>query len=137
QYPGRKYIGICAPGRRLKAALIRVYTAFLSAAQALYETKKYGTPADPWMTLVGYFNSMRELGGMRRLVDDDVSTRLRKLDRRGLAKRLLSGTDFLQELTSRVGSTHIPLILDRLESPFDLCKQDHRRELGREMPLGG
>ncbi len=24
------------------------------------------------MTLVGYFNSMRELGGMRRLVDDDV-----------------------------------------------------------------
>ena len=26
------------------------------------------------MTLVGYFNSMRELGGMRRLVDDDVRT---------------------------------------------------------------
>ena len=40
------------------------------------------------MTLVGYFNSMRELGGMRRLVDDDVDTRLRKMDQRGLARRL-------------------------------------------------
>ena len=24
------------------------------------------------MTLVGYFNSLRELGGMRRLVEDEV-----------------------------------------------------------------
>ena len=80
--PGRKYIGICAPGRRLKAALIRVYVAFLSAGQALYEKIRPGTPI-PWMTLVGYFNSMRELGGMRRLVDDDVRTRLRKMERPG------------------------------------------------------
>ena len=29
------------------------------------------------MTLVGYFNSMRELGGMRRVVEDAVRTRLR------------------------------------------------------------
>ena len=79
--PGRKYIGICAPGRRLKAALIRVYVAFLSAGQVLFE--KYGLDADPWMTLVGYFNSLRELGGMRRLVDDDVRTRLRKMDGSG------------------------------------------------------
>ena len=62
EHPGRRYIGICAPGRRLKAALIRVYTAFLCSAQALYE--KHGTAIDPWLSLVGYFNSMRELGGM-------------------------------------------------------------------------
>ena len=35
EHPGRVYIGICATGRRLKAALIRVYTAFLCSAQAL------------------------------------------------------------------------------------------------------
>jgi ATP-dependent helicase YprA (DUF1998 family) len=28
------------------------------------------------MTLVGYFNSLRELGGMRRLVEDEVRTRV-------------------------------------------------------------
>ena len=35
----------------------------LGTLVGLYETKKYGTAADPWMTLVGYFNSMRELVG--------------------------------------------------------------------------
>ena len=89
ELPGRRYIGICAPGRRLKVALIRVYVALLSAAQTLYEKKGYGKDVDPWMTLIGYFNSMRELGGMRRLVDDDVRTRLRKMDQRGLARRFL------------------------------------------------
>ena len=28
------------------------------------------------MTLLGYFNSLRELGGSRRIVEDEVSTRL-------------------------------------------------------------
>ena len=115
--PGRKYIGVCAPGRRLKAALIRVYIAFLSAGQVLFE--KYGLDADPWMTLVGYFNSLRELGGMKRLVDDDVRTRLRKMADRGLANRTLYTPDTVKELTSRLGSTAIPETLDLLESRFD------------------
>ena len=71
--PGRRYIGICAPGKSRPAVLIRVYVALLAAAQDLYE--QHGAAADPWMTLVGYFNSLRELGGMRRLVEDDVDTR--------------------------------------------------------------
>src|SRR4051812_33103050 len=115
--PGRKYIGVCAPGRRLKAALIRVYVAFLSAGQVLFE--RYGLAADPWMTLVGYFNSLRELGGMKRLVDDDVRTRLGKMQDRGLAKRKLFTPDTVKELTSRLGSTAIPETLDLLEGRFD------------------
>ena len=114
EHPGRLYLGICAPGRRLKATMIRVYLATLSAAQALYE--KYGKVADPWMTLVGYFNSLRELGGTRRLVEDDIRTRLKRMSERGLKNRLLRNFD---ELTSRKDSTDIPLILDRLETPFD------------------
>ena len=122
---GRRYLGICAPGRRLKAALIRVYVAYLCSAQSLYE--KYGKQIDPWMTLVGYFNSMRELGGMRRLVDDDVFSRCRKQDRRGLAKRFFSG-EYLAELTSRMRSEDIPQILDRLESGFDPELEEKRKE---------
>lgn len=122
---GRRYLGICATGRRLKAALIRVYVALLSSAQALYEL--HGKQVDPWMTLVGYFNSMRELGGMRRLVDDDVFSLCRKQDRRGLAKRFLTG-DYLAELTSRMRSEDIPQILDRLEAGFDPVMEERRRE---------
>ncbi len=127
--PGRKYIGICAPGRRLKLALIRVYVAFLSAGQVLFE--KYGEAADPWMTLVGYFNSLRELGGMRRLVDDDVRTRLGKMADRGLAKRIIYSPDSVKELTSRLGSTAIPEILDRVENMFDPLEEAKRKEAAK------
>ncbi|MEO6326744.1 MAG: DISARM system helicase DrmA [Thermoanaerobaculia bacterium] len=124
--PGRLYIGICAPGRRLKAALIRVYVAFLCAAQSLYEQEQ--SRIDPWMTLVGYFNSMRELGGMRRLVDDDVTTRAKKMDRRGLAKRYLVPNQSIGELTSRIRSEEIPRVLDRLEVAFDPASEKKRKE---------
>ncbi len=30
-------------------------------------------PADPYMTMLGYFNSLRELGGTRRLIEDEVT----------------------------------------------------------------
>lgn len=122
EYPGRRYVGICAPGKRVKAAMIRVYTAALAAAQRLYED--YGDRADPWMTLLGYFNSLRELGGMRRLVEDDVRQRLRGMDVRGLGRR---NTPFLKELTSRIDARDIPDLLDDLEIPFSRARDAERR----------
>ena len=124
EHSGRLYLGICAPGRRLKAALIRVYLVALSAAQQLMDD---GYDADPWMTLVGYFNSLRELGGMRRLVDDDVTTRLPKMDKRGLAKRYLS-PNRIEELTSRKSSTDIPKILDALEQKFEVLSAESKKD---------
>ena len=86
------------------------------------------------MTLVGYFNSLRELGGMKRLVDDDVRTRLRKMADRGLAKRTLYTPDSVKELTSRLGSAAIPETLDLLETVFDpviWSREAARRRVGR------
>jgi Helicase conserved C-terminal domain len=111
--PGRRYLGVLAHGRRFKEVLIRVYVAALGAAQALYE--RHGAAADPWMTLVGYFGSIRELAGMRRLIDDDIATRLARMDRRGLARR---GRPTMQELTSRRSSEDIPDLLERIGMPF-------------------
>lgn len=129
--PGRRYIGICAPGTRLKTVLIRVYVAYMAAAQQLYE-RYGGQPVDPYMTLVGYFNSMRELGGMRRAVDDAVRTRLRKTDERGLAKRFIEHWN-VEELTSRKNAGDIPLILDQLELPFPA--QAGQKAAGPKDPL--
>ena len=126
QYPGRRYLGICALGRRYPVAIIRVYTALMGAAQALYE--KYDNLADPWMTLAGYFNSIRELAGTRRLVEDDIRSRLRDADERGLAKRRIRS---VEELTSRKSGTDIPGILERLETVFDKA-QDAQRDADRK-----
>lgn len=71
--PGRLYLGVAAPGRPLKTILLRSYVALQAAAQKQYEPGgAEDQPADAYMTLAGYFNSLRELGGMRRLVEDDV-----------------------------------------------------------------
>jgi hypothetical protein len=122
--PGRRYLGICAPGRRMKAALIRVYTAMLAAAQRLYED--YGALADPWMTTVGYFSSLRELGGTRRLVEDDIRSALRRTDRRGLAQRFRLN---VEELTSRRSSVEIPDLLDLMGVRFDPVKDEENDRL--------
>src|SRR5260221_14003406 len=114
EYPGRSYLGLCAFGRRYPVAIIRVYVALMAAAQQLYD--RYDNLADPWMTLAGYFNSIRELAGTRRLVEDDIRARLRDADQRGLAKRLVR---VVEELTSRKAGTDIPRILERLEAKFD------------------
>ena len=116
--PGRRYLGVCSPGSSRPAMLIRVYTAFLTASQALFD--RFGQPADPYLTTVGYFNSLRELGGMRRLAEDDVQTRsyrvqMSLVDRPGLAQRSVSN---IRELTSRVSSRDIPKYLDQLEIKF-------------------
>jgi hypothetical protein len=114
--PGRLYVGVCAPGRKLKGALIRVYVAVLAAGQTLYE--KYGEAADPFLTAVGYFSSLRELGGMRRMVDDDVRSRLTQVDARGLKKRTLRLPNAVEELTSRKSATEIPEVLERMKCKF-------------------
>ncbi|MEO0460582.1 MAG: DISARM system helicase DrmA [Myxococcota bacterium] len=72
----RLYLGIAAAGRSMKAVLVTVYGALLAAAQrCMDEGRDRGPDVDPYMTLVGYFNNLRELGGMRRLVEDLVYSR--------------------------------------------------------------
>ncbi len=75
--PGRLYLGVGAPGRALRAVSVRSYAALLAAAQKHFDPKAAeNQAADPYMTLIGYFNSLRELGGMRRLVEDEVANRV-------------------------------------------------------------
>ena len=78
--PGRLYLGIAAQGRSLKVVLLRTYLALLAAAEQCWQdaggAKHASNPADPYMTLVGYFNSLRELGGSRRIVEDELASRV-------------------------------------------------------------
>ncbi len=128
QRHGRLYIGIAAPGRSLKVVLMRGYLALLGAAQKAW--KEAGgqmnpqNPADPYMTLVGYFNSLRELGGSRRIVEDEVKSRLEKYSTRqreneteGLFHNRTI-TDEPIELTSRVSTSQVAEAKARLSQTF-------------------
>ena len=81
--PGRVYVGVAAPGRSLRSILLRVHVDLLTAANKLYDEKAPPDQvADAYMTVAGYYNSLRELGAMRRLVEDDVRTRCEKIEDR-------------------------------------------------------
>lgn len=120
EHPGRRYVGVCASGVRLTAAEIRISEVLMAGAQLLMDRDPGG--ADPYLTLVAYFNATRELAGMARFMQDDIQTALfrgrpwSKLPRR-------SGTAFgrlnLAELTSRVASSVITTTLDQMAVPFD------------------
>ena len=76
----RLYLGIAAQGRGPKVIFLRSMTALAAAAQAAWDVAEAaGTnpnPADPYMTAVAYFNALRELGSARRIVEDEISSRL-------------------------------------------------------------
>lgn len=136
EHYGRRYMGVCSPGSARPAVLIRVYTAFLTAAQALFD--RFGEVADPYMTSVGYFNSLRELGGMKRLAEDDVQTRsyrvqMSLVERPGLAQRSVNN---IKELTSRVSSQDIPKYLDQLEVKFKARYDDQEGKYVTEWDEG-
>jgi hypothetical protein len=112
----------------LKVVLLRTYLALLGAAQKLWVAEKGAknsqNPVDPYMTLVGYFNSLRELGGSRRIVEDEVRSRLgtysnqkRETEEVGsFADRKIA--DDPLELTSRVSTSDVAEAKSRLEKPF-------------------
>jgi hypothetical protein len=118
--PGRTYLGIFAPGRSVKTALVRVYSTLLASTGAM---KAFSADdLDPYQTMVGYFNSLRELGGAVRLIEDDVRARMNVLANRPTSQKYSYVSreldDEVPELTSRVDSKDIPAILDRLERSF-------------------
>jgi hypothetical protein len=114
--PARRYRGILAPGERLTAVEIRVMTALLEFGQYLLD--KHGPEGakavDPYLTVVDYFTSTRELAGMRRLTEDDVTDRL---TRQGALVQRRRPT--VAELTSRMASRKITQSLADLERTFD------------------
>ncbi|TVR15374.1 MAG: helicase [Phormidium sp. GEM2.Bin31] len=124
----RLYLGIAAQGRSLKVVLLRTYLALMAAAQQQWQAaggkKNPNNPADPYMTLLGYFNSLRELGGSRRIIADEVNARLANYSQRRRVNE--TDTPFRDrkianeplELTSRVKTNEVSETKRRLGLPF-------------------
>lgn len=129
----RQYIGIAAQGRSLKVVLLRSYVALLAAANlqwlAAGGSKPDANPADPYMTLLGYFSSLRELGGSRRIVEDEIRAGLadvaERRQRLNVDQLLLADRPNLrepQELTSRVPTNEVAGTKLGLSRPYSTAK---------------
>jgi len=121
--PSRLYMGILAPGASGAVRLIRVYSILIFATRYLERQGYSQEVIDSYWTLVGYFNSLKELGGANFNVRDDVSGRLKYLvgtKFRGLFPLEDNPFDYLEmdELTSRKDSAEIGKILERVEEKY-------------------
>ena len=110
--PGRLYVGVGAPGAGPKRVFLRGLQTLLAGAKFLSNGGS-NDPADPYLTALCYFNALRELGGARRIVDDEVR---RNLSHYGRDRRraVPEGGIFhdrslreLEELTSRVSTAQV------------------------------
>lgn len=124
KYPGRKYVGILAPGYpSAQTSIVRAYASVLQKIKELSVLPDSTKTIDYYWTLLGYFNSIKELGGASSLVYGDIVERLGQIQERELTskdqKRYLNR---VEELTSRISSSQIPEILKKLETSYDSGK---------------
>ena len=74
--------------------------------------------------MIGYFNSIRELGGAVRLLDDDIASRIRVVKNKynSSEQRYLS-FEGKKEITSRIPSWEIAQVLEKLAISYDKNKE--------------
>ena len=113
---GRTYIGTTYSHKSMKFALSRLYASLL---QKVHEIKQEQTKEiDPYYTLVGYFNSRRELGGALRLVEDDVPSDINSITELipGHKNKDERKLNIIKELTGRKNANEIREIRGELEN---------------------
>lgn len=148
---GRLYVGVFATALSSHVtAQIRVMAGLLQAVKSIDE--KDTEKLDPYWTLMSYFNSLRELGHAATLIRADITDYLNAMWDR-LQIRPVDGVDprrFInsdRELTSRVQSSEIPEILQKLfvkwegekgaEPAIDVCLATNMIQVGLDVPRLG
>lgn len=133
EVPARLYLGVAAQGRNPKVVMRRVWLALMGAAERAYRDagghRNEANPADPHMTVLGYFNALRELGGARRILEEEVQNTIKAYGARkrigeepGLFRDRKTFSEVL-ELTSRVSTDKVAEARRRLEAPFHKIDQ--------------
>ena len=139
---GRLYVGVFA------TALPSHVTAQIRTIGTLLQAPKLiGMPnseaIDPYWTMMGYFNSLRELGHAATLIQADIREFIHAIWIRRGASDLRRFIKSNVELTSRVQSSEIPKILQRLFTPYgdsenldvvDVCFATNMIQVGLDVP---
>lgn len=107
---GRYYVGICTPGVSNKIQAIQTYSAYATITRSEAKFK-----VDPYHTMLGYFNTVKELAGMVTTFKDEINSRLNMLDPTNKFEHDL----IVEELTSRKKAQEIPQLLTQMEKMLD------------------
>jgi len=113
---GRLYVGVCAPGKGAQTPVIRIWAALLQSAYERWRLNP-SLESDAFYTLVGYFNTIRELAKAQSIFGQDIQERMRFLypqNRRRLDRNM--------ELSSRKDSLELPVLLERLAASAPLAE---------------
>jgi helicase-like protein len=128
EVPARLYLGVASQGRNPKVLMRKAWLALMGAAEKAYRDagghKNEKNPADSYMTVLGYFNALRELGGARRILEEEVQNTIKAY---GARRRIGESPGLFQdrktfsevmELTSRVTTDKVAEARRRLECGF-------------------
>ncbi len=121
---GRQYVGVSFSHRSAKYSLAKIYASLLQKAKTISNDLPT-EEIDSYWTLVGYFNSKRELGGAIRLVEDDVVSNIKFITgviHGGLHSKMRNPGkphDGLEELTGRIGQEEIRNVRKKLDKTMD------------------
>lgn len=136
--PGRKYVGVHAPGfGSYQTEWVRALTALVHAPMDLDTAGE----RDPWWTLLVFCNSLRDMGTAHTLLNTDVRDySIPHWQRKGTAKdrkRYISSATSVLELTGGLRRTQIKAALDALNTEVgsanatvDVCLATNIIEVG-------
>ena len=148
---GRRYVGVFATALPSHVtSQVRTMGALLQAPKLFSSSSP--SSIDPYWTMMGYFNSLRELGHAATLIRADIreylnamwdrlGLRLEATRKAGMDRRRFINRDV--ELTSRVQSGDIPDILQRLFAQYtdatrheaiDVCFATNMIQVGLDIP---
>lgn len=135
--PGRMYVGVYAPGLGSgQTTIVRTLSSLLQGAKTM-DTEL----ADPWWTVMCFFNSLRELGITMSLVQSDIPDYLKAVRNRGnIGPDEARWLTVVKELTSRLREDEIPAAIQELERqstdnwPVDVCLASSMIEVGIDIP---
>lgn len=122
--PGRLYAGIMPSGKTETTVEVRLMATLLQKLHLMDIPEEI---KDKYWSLVGYFNSIRELGKCSTLVEDDIKDYMRRLaSRLGNRKqtRIIINDD---ELTGRIPSSLITKTLEKLEISYSKKNEEQKR----------
>ena len=109
-------MGVYAPTRSRLGTFVSVLSALFAGGSGANQA--FGADAsDPYMTILGYFNTIRDLGGVKNLVSDDIPPVIRSIcERNGWPPRNVDRWEL--ELTGRIEAEDVAGRLKLLETPY-------------------